>query len=230
MHNLQDVMQDVLKKHAELFDDSSVGQLIGYKAKVYPQEENNQPKFYKAAPVSYAARKQIDKALVSLLEDRIIKPVKTADFACPIIAVPKPDGRMRICGNYKLTANIVLKVEQYPLPTLEDLLQELKGGERFTKLDLSHAYHQIELDPEARKYTTINTHRGLFEYTRLPFGIASAPAMFQRTMKSLLADIPMCKPYLDDIIISGKTDEDHLRNLEAVLSRLESNGLRLKNK
>ncbi|XP_063959313.1 uncharacterized protein K02A2.6-like [Lytechinus pictus] len=135
---------------------------------------------------------------------------------------------MRICGNYKLTANKVLKVEQYPLPTLEDLLQELEGGKKFTKLYLSHAYHQIEIDLEARKYTTINTHRGLFEYTRLPFGIASAPAMFQRTMESLLADIPMCKPYLYDIIISGKTDEDHLRNLEAVLSRLESNDLRLK--
>ncbi|XP_041473721.1 uncharacterized protein K02A2.6-like [Lytechinus variegatus] len=228
MHNLQDVMLDVFKKHAELFDDSSVGKLIGYQAKVYPQEENNDPKFYKAAPCFLCCQKQIDKALDSLLEDGIIKPVKTADFACPIIAVPKPDGRMRICGNSKLTANKVLKVEQYPLPTLEDLLHDLEGGERFTRLDLSHAYHQIELDPEARKYTTINTHRGLFEYTRLPFGIASAPAMFQRTMESLLADIPMCKPYLDDIIISGKTDEDHLRNLEAVLSRLESNGLRLK--
>ena len=228
MHNLQDVLQEVLNKHAELFDDSTVGVLKGYQAKVYPQEENNGAKFYKAAPVSYAARKQIDRALDRLLEDGIIKPVKTAEFACPIIAVPKPDGKMRICGNYKLTANKVLKVEQYPLPTLEDLLQELEGGEKFTKLDLSHAYHQIELDPEARKYTTINTLRGLFEYTRLPFGIASAPAMFQRTMEGLLADIPMCKPYLDDIIISGKTDEDHLENLEAVLSRLESNGLRLK--
>lgn len=228
MHNLQDAMTEVLNKHSKLFDNSTIGVLKEYQAKVYPQEENIGVKFYKAAPVSYAARKQIDAAIDELLSEGIITPVKTADFACPIIAVPKPNGKMRICGNYKLTANKLLKVEQYPLPTLEDLLQELEGGVKFTKLDLSHAYHQIELDAEARKFTTINTHRGLFEYSRLPFGIASAPAMFQRTMESLLADIPMCKPYLDDIIISGKTDEEHMRNLEAVLSRLESNGLRLK--
>ena len=228
VHNVQDALNGVLNKHAKLFDNSTIGLLKEYQAKVYPHAENIDSKFYKAAPVSYAARKQIDAALDELLSEGIITPVKTAEFACPIIAVPKPDGRMRICGNFKLTANKMLKVEQYPLPTLEDLLQELEGGEKFSKLDLSHAYHQIELAPEARKYTTVNTHRGLFEYTRLPFGIASAPAMFQRTMESLLADIPMSKPYLDDIIISGKTDDEHLRNLEAVLTRLESSGLRLK--
>ena len=228
VHNVQSSLQDILDKHKETFDCSKLGKLQGYQAKVHPQEGAEKASFYRAAPVSYAARKQIDAAIDDLLEKGIITPVRTADFACPIIAVPKPDGSMRICGNFKLTANKMLKVEQYPLPTLEDLLQELEGGEKFSKLDLSHAYHQIELDPEARKYTTINTQRGLFEYTRLPFGIASAPAMFQRTMESLLADIPMCKPYLDDIIISGKTDEEHLSNLQAVLSRLQSSGLRLK--
>ncbi|XP_078256087.1 calpain-2 catalytic subunit-like [Rhinoraja longicauda] len=185
MHSLQDAMGTVLNKHAKLFDNSNHEALKGHQAKVYPQDENSGAQFYKAAPVSYASTKQMDAALDDLLQDGIIKPVKTADFACPIIAAPKPDGKMRVCGNYKLTVNKVLKVEQYPLPTLEDLLQELEGGKRFSKLDLSHAYHQIELDPEAREFTTINAHKGLFEYTRLPFGISSAPAMVQRTMHCL---------------------------------------------
>lgn len=106
-------------------------------------------------------------------------------------------------------------------------MQDLQGGQYFSKLDLSHAYYQIELEESARKYTTINTHRGLFQYRRLPFGIASAPALFQRTMQSLLRDIPMSRPYLDDIIVSGRSPEEHIQNLNQVLKRGEENGLKL---
>ena len=228
MHNLQDTMPEVLAKHAQLFDNSTIGVLKGYQAKVHPQDGVEEACFYRAAPVPYAMRNKVDETLDELIKQGVIEPVKYADYACPIVVVQKPDGKVRICGNYKLTANKVLRVEQYPLPSLEDMLQDLEGGQKFSKLDLSHAYHQIELETEARQFTTINTHRGLFQYARLPFGIASAPALFQRVMETLLADIPMCRPYLDDIIVSGRNDEEHLANLEAVLDRLEENGLRLK--
>ena len=81
---------------------------------------------------------------------------------------------------------------------------------------------------ESRPYTTIDTHRGLFHYTRLPFGVAAAPAIFQRTMESLLGDLPHVCIYLDDILVTGESDADHMRNLAAVLERLESVGVRLK--
>jgi len=216
----------MLKKHDQIFDTSVIGKLNGYQAKVCPIE--HVPLFYKAAPVPYATRKRVDESLDELLNQGIIGPIPFSDYACPIVVVNKPNGKLRICGNYKLTANKILKCEQYPIPTLKDSLQHLQGGQTFSKLDLSHAYHQIELEESARKFTTINTHRGLFEYKRLPFGIASAPALFQRTMESLLGDIPMCCPYLDDIIISGKTAEEHLDNLGRVLSKLQDSGLKLK--
>lgn len=228
VHNVQSSLQDILSQHKQAFDCTKLGKLEGYQAKVHAQENAEQGFFYKAAPVPYAMRDKVDEALDDLIELGVIQPVKFADYACPIVVVKKPDGKVRLCGNYKLTANKVLRVEHYPLPSLEDMLQGLEGGQKFSKLDLSHAYHQVELDPEARKFTTINTHRGLFQYARLPFGIASAPALFQRTMETLLAEIPMCRPYLDDIIISGRTDEEHVANLEAVLDCLEKNGLRLK--
>ena len=104
----------------------------------------------------------------------------------------------------------------------------LSGGEKFTKLDLQQAYLQLQLEEESRKYVTINTHRGLFEYTRLPFSVASAPALFQRVMDSILQGIPSAKCYIDDILIIGANDEDHLQNLEQVLQRLETVGMRLK--
>ena len=109
---------------------------------------------------------------------------------------------------------------------MEDLFTALSGG----KHDLSHAYQQLILDEESRKFTTISTHKGLFQYKRLSFGFASAPAIFQRTMDNLLQGIPHTCVYLDDILITGTTQEEHLHNLDQVLNRLQTAGLSLKNK
>lgn len=87
----------------------------------------------------------------------------------------------------------------------------LAGGKRSTKLDLSHAYQQLTLDVELMQYVTINTHRGLSRYTRLPFGIASAPALFQKLMDSVLQEISNVICYIDDILATGADDDDHLR-------------------
>ena len=95
------------------------------------------------------------------------------------MAVHKSNGRFRVCGDYKVSVNQVLLVDKYPLPKPEDLFAALAGGKKFTKLDLAQAYLQLQLDDEAREYTTINTHKGMY---RLPFGIASAPAVYQRTI------------------------------------------------
>ena len=101
----------------------------------------------------------------------------------------------------------------------------MTGGERFTKLDLTHAYQQMLLDNESRQYLTINTHKGLHRYTRLPFGVSSAPAIFQRTTDTILAGIPKVACYIDDII-TGEDEESHLKNLEEVLKRLTTHGVK----
>ena len=108
------------------------------------------------------------------------------------------------------------------------MLAKLSGGSKFTKLDLSQAYHQLKLSPDSRVFTTINTHRGLYEYTRLPFGVNSAVSIFQRTIENLFADLPGCVVYIDDILITGETDEEHMENLRRVLQRLEEAGMKLK--
>ena len=131
----------------------------------------------------------------------------------------KQDGNIRICGDYKLTTNAVAKTDPYLLPRNEDILASLSGGKLFTKLDLAHAYQQILLTDDSKHYTTINKHKGLFRYNRLPFGVASAPAIFQRTMDSLLQDLPHVCVYLDDIVITGPTDEAHTKTLDEVLRR-----------
>ncbi len=124
-----------------------------------------------------------------------------------------------------MTVNSVSKLDNYPIPKAEDLFATLGGGEKFTKLDLSQAYQQLPLEDDSKQYTTINTHRGLFQYNRLPYGISSAPGIFQRTMENLVQAIPYVIVWVDDNLVSGENDEEHIANLEEVLTRL---GARLK--
>ena len=182
----------------------------------------------KARPVPLALKVKVEKELNRLQSEGIISPVEFTEWAAPIVPVVKQDGSVRICGDYKCTVNQVSKLDNYPIPKTEDMLATLGGGNTSTKLDMSQAYQQLLLDEESKKFTTINTHKGLYQYNRLPFGVSSAPGIFQRTMENLLQGIPHVVVQVDDILVSGKGDPDHLANLEAVLSRLSTAGLKLR--
>ena len=176
----------------------------------------------------FPCKSLVEKELERLEETGVIKSVQFSDWATPIVPILKPDGKVRICGNYAVTVNQIAKGDAYPIPNINELYNKLSGGVIYSKLDLSHAYQQLVLDDESRKYTTINTSKGLFEYTRLPFGINAAPGIFQRTMENLLSQIPMTTVYLDDILIAGKTVEEHDKHLKMVLDKLQQHGKKLK--
>ncbi|XP_064090805.1 uncharacterized protein K02A2.6-like [Macrobrachium nipponense] len=133
-----------------------------------------------------------------------------------------------VCADFKETLNPVCSIDTYPLPITKDIFATLARGKSFTKLDLSHAYHQLKLSVESQKYMVINTHKGLFAFTRLQYGLNSAVGIFQRVMENVLKDIPNVAVYLDDIVITSPTEDDHLKTLELVLHKLCSNGLKLK--
>ena len=95
------------------------------------------------------------------------------------------------------------------------------GGEKFSNLDMSQAYQQLLLEEDPKKYLVINTHKGLFAYNRLPYGVSSAPGIFQRVMENLLQGIPFTVVRVDDVLVSGKHDAEHLNNLEEVFRRLK---------
>ena len=107
-----------------------------------------------------------------LVKEGVLEPVEYSDWAAPVVPVRKPDGSIRLCGDYKVTVNPQLEVKQYPLPRPEELFASLQGGKHFTKLDLRNVYQQVELDENSRKYVTIYTHLGLYTYTRLPLELA----------------------------------------------------------
>lgn len=107
-------------------------------------------------------KEAIERDLQRLQKLGVIEKVNHSDWAAPIMPVPKEDQLVCICCDYKVTINPALHTDQFPLPKLEDLFATLAGGNKFTKLDLSHAYLQVLLDPESRKYVTVNTHQGLY--------------------------------------------------------------------
>ena len=149
-----------------------------------------------------------------------------SDCAAPIVAVPKANGRLRtMCGD-KVTINPVLAVDQYPLPRPEELFATLAGGKKFSKIDLSQAYTQILLDDTSAGYVTINTHKGLYKYNRLPYGVASAPAIFQKFIETVLRGVLNCVYYIDDILVTGKNDQEHLASLRDVFQRLIDKGIK----
>ena len=184
--------------------------------------------FHRPRPVPFAVKDAIEIELQRLEKAGIIEKVMHSEWAAPVVVVPKGDGKIRLCGDYKVTINKSLEIDQHPLPRPEELFAALTGGVKFSKIDLTQAYQQMILDKDSRVYVTINTHLGLFRYTRLPFGIASAPAIFQRTMDTILQGLPHVQCYIDDIIITGSNAEEHLHNLEEVLKRLSHYGIRVK--
>ena len=217
--------QQILNKHEAIFKDE-LGTIQGVTAKFHIDPEAK-PKFFKARPVPYTLQSKVEFELNQLQAAGVIKPVKFSEWAAPIVPVVKPDGSLRIC-DYKVTINQAAKPDTYPLSKIEDLFTSLSGGKFFSKVDLASAYLQILLDEESKEYTTINTHRGLFCYNRLPFGVASAPSIFQRIIENILQGLTHMCVYLDDILITGATEEEHIHNLDTVLTRLENAGMRLK--
>ena len=221
----EDNVQELLQKYSQIFTAES-GKVKGMKASL-TLKENAQPKFCRARPVPYALKERVEKELDRLESEGIIQKVDHSDWATPIVAVPKGDNSVRICGDYKVTVNPQLKIDQYPLPRIQDIFASLAGGQKFTKIDLRQAYNQLEMSEDSKSYLTINTHKVLYSYNRLVFGIAASPSIWQRTMDQILKDIPNTSCILDDIIITGKSDEVHLKTLETVLQRLQDYNLRV---
>ena len=219
-------LQAVLTQYSEVFKPELGTR--NFKAKIFV-DPSVPPRFCKARSVPYAMKPLVEAELEKLVDQGILTPVQHADWAAPIVPIMKADRKsVRICGDFKQTVNKASTLDKYSIPKIDDLFASLAGGQKFTKLDMSQACQQLCLDDDSKKYVVINTSKGLFCYNRLPFGISSAPGIFQRVIEGLLQGIPKVVVYLDDILITGSTTDEHLRNLTEVLKRLEEAGLRLK--
>lgn len=157
----------------------------------------------------------------------IIEEVHEAtDWCAPMVPVIKKNKKPRICVDLK-KLNKAVKRERFILPTLEDIAPTLSGATVFSTVDASSGFWQIPLDANSRRLTTFITPVGRFCFRRLPFGITSAPEIFQQKMSALLRDHEGAVVVMDDVLIFGKDREDHDKNLRKVLETIRASGLKL---
>ncbi|XP_053698601.1 uncharacterized protein K02A2.6-like [Sabethes cyaneus] len=159
----------------------------------------------------------VDAELTRLQSLGIIEPVDFSEWAAPIVAVRKPNGKVRICADYSTGLNEALEANHYPLPTLEEIFAQLNGSTVYNLKLMKN--HQL---------LTINTHRGLFRFNRLAPGVKSAPGAFQPLVDRMIADIPGVRSFIDDVIVFGKDMKSHAASLNQLFQQFKEYGFHVK--
>lgn len=218
-------VESLLNKYKELAEPG-LAKIKNIQAKLKLKPDVT-PVFLKARAVPFKLIPLVEEEIQNLVSEGVLVKVNTSEWATPIVPILKSNNKVRICGDFKVTVNPNLIIDDHPLPTVDELFATMSGGKKFSKIDLRQAYLQMEVNPDDRHLLTINTHKGLYECTRLLYGIASAPAIWQRAIENILQGIPGVSVFLDDIRITGPTNEIHLQRLEEVLQRLQEHQLKI---
>ena len=169
---------------------------------------------------------KVKDQLELMQKEEIIKPAECTEWLSPIVPVMKKSGEVRICVDFRYLNQYVVR-EPYQIPTFEDIFSKLTNAQYFSQLDAKSGYHQLEMSEDSQKYLCFSTPVGNFQFCRMPFGISSAPEMYQKVMSSILDGCPGVLFFLDDILIFGRTKLEHDTNLKNVLRKLKNCGIRL---
>lgn len=191
-------------------------------------KNDSKPVVCKRREIPLALLSKVDDEIDRLLKLEAIEPIDYTDWAAPILIVPKANGKPRVCVDFSTGLNDRLEAHNHPLPLVSEILAKLEGCKVFTQIDLSDAYLQISVDDSSKKLLGISTHRGIFRYKRLPFGVSAAPGVFQKCMDTMLTGCKNASAYLDDIVIDGVTKEHHDENLREVLDKIREHGFTIR--
>ncbi|KAE8741736.1 hypothetical protein FOCC_FOCC012731 [Frankliniella occidentalis] len=195
-------VEELRNMFPKIFDVNNDEPIVGFAARLLLQE--------KAAPVKHRAYK-VPFALidpVNAIVDKMVDQgkavhVRHAEWASPSFPVPKKNGEYRLVVDFKKTLNPQLRVDHYPIPSPEEIFSDMSEAAYFVSLDLKDAYMQLPLSKESQELCIMNTPRGFYKLLRLPFGIASAAAIFQSVMEEIVGSIKNVKVYLDNLLIHG---------------------------
>lgn len=187
---------------------------------------DDKPVVYNPYRISHSEREHLNKIINDLLTNGIIRE-STSDYSSPVILVGKKNGEKRLCIDYRSLNRKTMK-DKYPMPRIEDQLDRLGGNKYFTSLDLFSGYYQVPMSENSKRFTAFVTPDGLYEFERMPFGLANAPSVFQRTINTMLKGRQnLALAYMDDLLVMSKTFEEGLDKLEKVFQLLRSAKLTL---
>jgi hypothetical protein len=189
---------------------------------------NSKPVFCQKRPVAFSVIEMVDAELQRLEQNGIITPVSYSNWAAPIVVVKKASGKIRLCVDFSTGLNSALESHDYPLPTPDDIFSKMAGCSIFSKIDLSDAYFQVEVDEESKELLVFNTHRGLFRMNRLAQGAKPASGIFQQLMETIFSGEQNVQVNIDDVIIASSNLKEHLATLRRALQKLDDNGFTIK--
>ncbi|KAL4232960.1 hypothetical protein ACF0H5_007648 [Mactra antiquata] len=205
--------------------DRDLGQTNTVKCKI--DTGNSPPIKTKTYFTPLKNRQIIDEAVKDMLEAKIIQR-SNSPWSSPVVIVTKKDGGKRFCVDFR-KVNQVTKKNSWPLPRIDEILAQLGNGKFFSTLDLRAGYWQVELDSSSREVSAFSTSTGLYEFLKMPFGLANAPSVFQELMSIVLEECrEFAFAYLDDIIIFSPTVDEHLRHIQIIFDKLRTHNLKLK--
>lgn len=188
---------------------------------------SDKPVVYRPYRLSHKEREQVRDMVDEMINADIIRE-SVSEYASPVILVRKKDGNLRMCIDYRMLNSITVK-ERYPMPVIEDEIARLSGQAYFITLDLASGYYQVPISEQSKPLTAFVTPDGQYEFNRMPFGLANAPAIFQRMMNKVLGSARYTKAtaYIDDVLIFGRSVEECLDRLADVLVLIEKANLTL---
>jgi hypothetical protein len=171
---------------------------------------------------------EVERQCADMLAQGTIQP-SSSPFSAPVLLVKKADNTWQFCVDYR-ALNVKTVKDKFPIPVVEELMDELQGARFFTKIDLRSGYHQVQMHPTYNEKTPFRTHQGHFEFTVMPFGLTNAPATFQALMNDVLHDfIPtFILVFFDDILIYSPTWAEHLHHVKMVFDTIWLNQLFVK--
>ena len=177
---------------------------------------------HRMAPAKMA---ELKKQLEELLDKGFIRP-NVSPWGAPVLLVKKKDGSFRMCIDYRALNRVTVK-NKYPLPRIDELLDQLKGAKWFSKIDLASGYHQIPIEPNDVRKTAFRTRYGHYEFVVMTYGLTNVPAAFMKMMNGIFRDFldEFVIIFIDDILVYSRSKEDHERHLRAVIERLREHKL-----
>ena len=219
---------DILCQYSDVFaeHDLDLGCYSNIKHEI--NTENAVPTRLRMRRTPIHFQEEEEKHLKKLLDIGVIEPSNSEWAAAPVL-IRKKDGSVRYAIDYRALNNVTVK-DAFPLPLIEDCFDSLSGVQYLSGLDLASGYYQVEVADQDKQKTAFITRYGLYQHTRMGFGLCNAPATFQRAMQAVLQGLNwrVVLAYLDDVIVLGQSFDEHLDNLRAVFERFRANNLKLK--